>query len=65
MKRFYFKGYANTVVSKQANAIPKNFFKVKKQEQALLDMLVKEYEQEQANKFANIEDEQMLLKIGG
>ena len=63
MKRFYLKERVNTIAYKQSPVLPAGFFSCKKQTE--IDEMEKLYNEQQANAFANVEDEQMLMTLKG
>jgi len=62
-KRFYFKERENTVEYKVAPAFPAGFFSRKRSNE--VDEIEKQFNEQQANAFANVEDEQMLMTLKG
>lgn len=63
MKRFYFKARQDTIAVQNAPDIPKDFFNNKKQTE--IDEIEQQYNEQQANAFANVDDEQMLITLKG
>jgi hypothetical protein len=63
MRQFYLRERKDTIAYKQAPAIPAGFFNNKKQTE--VDQLEQQYNEQQANAFANVEDEQMLMTLKG
>lgn len=63
MKRFYLKERVNTIAYQKAPILPAGFFTQKKNNE--IDEMEKLYNEQQANAFANVEDEQMLMTLKG
>ena len=61
--RFYLKAKENTLAYENAPVIPHGYFSKKKTDEA--DEIERQYNEQQANAFANVEDEQMLLTLKG
>lgn len=65
MKRFYLKERVKTIAYQTAPALPEGFFIPKRKASNDIEQLEKEYNEQQANAFANVEDEQMLMTLKG
>jgi hypothetical protein len=63
MRQFYLRERKDTIAYKQAPALPAGFFGKKKNNE--VDEIEQQYNEQQANAFANVEDEQMLMTLKG
>ena len=63
MTQFYLRQRVNLLAYKNAPALPQGFFGKKKNNE--VDEIEKQYNEQQANAFANVEDEQMLMTLKG
>ena len=63
MTRFYLKKREDTLAYQNAPALPAGFFSKKKRNE--VDEMEQQFNEQQANAFANVEDEQMLMTLKG
>ena len=63
MTRFYLRERVNTLAYQNAPKLPAGFFGKKKTNE--VDEIEQQYNEQQANAYANVEDEQMLMTLKG